>query len=184
MRITISGLSAVGTTSTAKGLATVLGWPISTFTLRNLAQDRGVSFETIHQELKKHDPSIDHDLDRHHIANLKQQPKLIVATDLAGWLDDPKMCDTLGVTPPQIDFRIWLDASPAIRAKRFFAREQGSEAALNRYDQEIIEHYKLLYGVDILNHDHFDLCLVTDQYSLEEVIELCRVAIETKVNND
>ncbi len=183
MRVTISGLSAVGTTSTAKGLAAVLGWPISTYTLRDLAQERGVSFESIHQELKKHDPAVDHDLDRHHIANLKENSKLIVATDLAGWLDDPKMCDTLGVTPPQIDFKIWLDANPAIRAKRFFAREQGSEAELNQYDQEIVEHYQALYGVDILKHDHFNLCLTTDQYSLEQVIELCRQAIEAKLTD-
>lgn len=184
MRVTISGLSAVGTTSTAKGLAAVLGWPISTYTLRDLAQDRGVSFESIHQELKKHDKSIDYDLDRHHIANLKENSQLIVATDLAGWLDDPKMCDTLEVTPPQIDFKIWLDASPAIRAKRFFAREQGSEAELNQYDQEIVEHYQELYSVDILDHDHFDLCLTTDGYNLEEVIELCRQAIEAKLTNE
>lgn len=71
-------------------------------------------------------------------------------------------------------FKIWLEASPKIRAKRVVTRDSISaeEAlkALTEKDERTRQIYKNLYGFD-LGHDlsPFDLVLATDELEPDEV---------------
>lgn len=175
MRIAISGLSGVGTTSTAKLVSQKLGIPLSTYTLRDLAKDRGVDFEVIHQEAKKHNPEIDWDLDRHHIEFLHSHEDAIVASDLACWLDNPKIYEKLSVPKPQLDLKIWLEATPDARAKRREKREESDSQELVEYDEGNIDHYRQVYGIDIGDRTDIDWVFRTTDIPLEEVVnQICQ----------
>lgn len=186
MKIAISGLSSAGSTSTARAVSQKLGIPMSTYTLRDLAKDKGVDFEVIHHQAKKHDPSIDRDLDTHQINFLNTNQDAIVSSDLACWLDDPKIYESLGLEKPVIDLKIFLDVSVEERAKRFHEREQGKIERLKEYDDENFRHYQQVYGVDTYDVSHVDWIFKTDHMGLEEVVgEICQriTEIEQTKNN-
>ena len=71
-------------------------------------------------------------------------------------------------------FKVWLDASPQVRAKRVVTRDSisGEEAlkALTKKDERTRQIYKSLYGFD-LGHDltPFNLVLATDELDPDDV---------------
>jgi cytidylate kinase len=71
-------------------------------------------------------------------------------------------------------FKVWLEASPQVRAKRVVTRDSISieEAlkALNEKDERTRQIYKGLYGFD-LGHDlsPFNLVLATDELEPDDV---------------
>ncbi len=183
MRIAISGLGSAGATSTAKRVSQRLQIPLSSYTLRDLAEDRGVAFEVIHGQAKKHDPSIDRDLDIKQIEFLNKHSDAIVASDLSCWLDDPHIYRQLGLSdPPVIDLKIWLEVSLEERARRFAEREGGSEERLAAYDQELADHYRKVYGIDFFDHSHVDWVFDTTHIDLDGVVEaICQRIIQQKL---
>lgn len=172
MKIAISGLSCVGTTSTATALSQLLSIPLSTFTLKDLARERGVEFDLIHNELKKENAKLDYELDRQQITHLLTHKDAIVASDLACWLDDPRVYETLGLKRgPVYDLKIWLAAKESERAKRFAKREGGTLEQLREYDKQNRNHYLALYGIDIFDHSDIDWVFMTNDLRLDEVAD-------------
>ena len=176
MKIAISGLSGVGSSTTAKLLAQKLELPMSNFTFRDLAKERGVPFEDL-QAQSMTDSSIDLELDRRLLEFINAQPDCLVATDLACWLDDPRLYTHLGLERgATYDLKIWLEAPLAIRAQRMLEREGKNLEEIMHYedkrDHDNRERYLELYGVDILDHTNIDWTIETSELGLAEVVDL------------
>ena len=86
-------------------------------------------------------------------------------------------------------FKIWLEASPQIRAKRVVIRDSISfdEAlnALTEKDEKTRKIYKNLYGFD-LGHDlsPFDLVLATDDLEPDDVFQAITLVTDRLVFKD
>lgn len=176
MRVALSGLSGVGSSNTARLVATKLGLPMSNFTFRDLAKERGVTFEAL-QAQAGHDFSIDKELDRRLIKFAEEHPSCLIATDLACWLDQPRVYKTLGFEQGIIyDYKIWLKAPLEVRAKRLHEREGGDAELVkineSQRDHDNRERYLRLYGVDIFDQSGVDWVLNTTHHNLEQVVEM------------
>lgn len=172
----------MGSSSTAAAVSERLKLPMNNFTFRDLAQERGVTFERI-QEQAKHDPSIDLQLDRRLITWANSQKDCLVATDLACWLDDPKVYTKLGLKEGiAYNLKIWLEAPLEERARRMQEREGGEINEIKRYnhqrDLDNRERYLALYGVDIADHSKIDWILETSHLPLQKVVDLICQRIE------
>jgi len=176
MKVALSGLSGVGSSSTARLVAAKLGLAMSNFTFRDLAKERGVSFESI-QKQAAHDVSIDKELDRRLIKFGQDNPHCLIATDLACWLDQEKVYKTLELEKGiAYDYKIWLEAPLEVRAKRLYEREGGDPELVkvyeNQRDHDNRERYLQLYGVDIFDQSGVDWVLTTTHYNLEQVADM------------
>lgn len=188
MKIAISGLSGVGSSTTARQISERLGLPMSNFTFRDLAKERGISFKAL-QEQAVSDPSIDLELDRRLIHYINENPTCLIATDLACWLDDPKVWRRLGLEiGAQYDLKIWLEAPLAERARRMHNREGGEYKQVlaynNQRDQDNRQRFLDLYGVDIFDHQNIDWTINSSNLSLEEVTDLIIKKISAIVNTE
>ena len=114
MRIAISGLSGCGNTTTSKILAKSLGLELINFTFRNLAEEKGLSFEELHN-LAKEDDKYDRELDERQKVMALSNPNCILSSRLAVWL-----------LRDEADFKVYLDFPLEVRAGRIFKREGGT----------------------------------------------------------
>ena len=86
-------------------------------------------------------------------------------------------------------FKIWLEASPQVRARRVVTRDSISfEEALNALtekDEKTKKIYKNLYGID-LGHDlsPFDLVLATDDLEPDDVFQAITLVTDRLVFRD
>jgi cytidylate kinase len=174
MKIAISGLSGVGSSTTAKLVAKEMNLQMTNFTFRALAEERGVAFEELQTQAAT-DASIDLELDRRLIAFVNAHDNCLAATDLACWLDHPNLYARLGLEDgAHYDYKIWLEAPIEVRAKRMHEREGGDLASVTEYnhqrDLDNRERYLGLYGVDIFDHRNMDWVLETSDIDLDMVV--------------
>lgn len=183
MKIAISGLSGVGSSSTAKLVSQKLTLPMTNFTFRALAVEKGVPFETL-QKQAEFDPEIDFELDRRLIGFINSHSDCLAATDVACWLDDPGVYTRLGMdSGAVIDYKIWLEAPIEVRAQRMHEREGGELQNVIDYnhkrDLENQVRYKKLYGIDIFDQSSCDWILETSNLTLEQVVDLVSERIQS-----
>ena len=176
MKIAISGLSGVGSSSTAKLVSQRVNLPMTNFTFRQLAVEKGISFEELQTQAATN-PEIDFELDRRLIEFVNSHGDCLAATDIACWLDDAGVYGRLGLDAgATFNLKIWLDAPLNIRAKRMHAREGGTLQQVIDYnhqrDLDNRERYLQLYGIDIFDHDRMDWVIDTSGKNLEEVVQL------------
>lgn len=162
MRIAISGHSGCGNTTATRNVGTELGLTIINYTFRNLAEDLGLSFEQIQRE-SLNDPLYDY-LNDFMLIRASRHDNVVIGTRLAAWIVDA-------------DLRIWLEAPVEARASRIFERERKGSvgdmlAKTILRDRENRQRYLELYGIDIDDHDGFDLSINTHQLSAEQVASL------------
>jgi cytidylate kinase len=170
--ICISGMTGSGKSTVAKKLAAKYGLDYFSGggSLKTLAQEEGYDpdirgwWETpeglkfLQQRLG--DPAFDKRIDKK-MLELAEQGNVVLDSWTMPWLLDD-------------GFKIWLEASPQVRAKRVVNRDgisiEEAVEALKEKDEKTREIYKSLYGFD-LGHDlsPFDLVLVTDELDTEEV---------------
>ena len=160
MRIAISGLSGCGNTSTSTALAEMLGFPLINFTFKNLAEEKGLSFDEM-CKLAKEDDNVDRELDNRQVAMAMQHENAILASRLAiRMLKDA-------------DYKIYLEASDSVRAKRIQKREGGTleeqSARTKRRDEEDHKRYLKIYSIDNSSYDFADLIINTDNLTADEV---------------
>lgn len=163
MKITISGLSGCGNTTASTNVAEALGLGVFNYTLRNMASDFGVSFDELHSDTANtnwYDYALDNKIRDYSL----KHDDFVSGSRLSGWIiDSPAL-------------RVWLNASLETRAKRIAQREKSPyEQVLERTitrDEADIARYKNVYGVDILDHDGFDLIVNTEYLTAEQVAAL------------
>lgn len=175
LKIALSGLSGAGSSTTARLVAQRFGLPMNNFTLRNLAVEKGLSFDEIHH-LAKNDSSIDIELDRRLVQFVRTNDVCFVVTDLACWLDQPSLLSVLGEEQSlQFDYKIWLEVPLDERAIRMRKREGGDLHEIKTYnharDLQNRDRYIDLYDVDIFDHSEIDWVFNTEKLTLHQVVD-------------
>jgi cytidylate kinase len=170
--ICVSGMTGSGKSTVAKRLAAKygLGYFSGGNALKALAQEEGYNsdvtgwWETAEGlkflEQRMGDPAFDRRIDEK-LLEMAEQGNVVLDSWTVPWL-------------LKDGFKIWLEASPQVRAKRVVNRDAISieEAidALTKKDERTRHIYKSLYRFD-LGHDlsPFNLVLATDELDPEEV---------------
>jgi cytidylate kinase len=170
--ICISGMTGSGKSTVAKKLAAKygLGYFSGGKALKTLAQDEGYNpdvtgwWETAEGlrflQQRMGDPAFDRRIDEK-LLELAEQGNVVLDSWTMPWL-------------LKEGFKIWLEASPQVRAKRVVNRDcisiEEAVKALKEKDERTRQIYNSLYGFD-LGHDlsPFNLVLATDELDPDEV---------------
>lgn len=175
MRITISGLSGCGNTTACKNVAKALGLQVLNYTFRTMAAEKGMPFEEFY-EIAASDAKYDYLVEKRQVELAESTRDCVLGSRLSGWAVD------------DADLRVWLNASLETRAKRIANREgKPFEQVLERIrkrDEGDKARYKALYGVDVDDHDGFDLVVNTEWLTAEQAAALIVAAAKLAKENN
>lgn len=165
--ITIGGPPGSGTTTIAEMLAERLNltYVYTGDIFRELAKKHKMSLEEFGEYADNH-PEIDSELDKRQL-ELAKEGQVILEGRVAGWI----------VTRNGVEaFKIWLEASPEVRAERVGEREEKDteEVAAEISEREASEHdrYLKLYKFDITDLSFYDIVIDTGPLSPEQICDL------------
>ena len=169
LRIAISGKSGCGNTTVSTMIAERLGIKLINYTFRNLAKERGISFEEIIEKAKT-DFSYDKYVDTQQV-ELAKEESCVLGSRLAIWMLE------------EADVKIYLYANEDVRAKRIFEREGGDLEKIKAFtlmrDSEDTRRYKELYGIDNSTYEGVaDIVIDSEFYSAEEIVSLIFAELE------
>jgi cytidylate kinase len=172
--ICVSGMTGSGKSTVAKRLAAKYG--LDYFSggnaLKTLAQEEGYNpdvtgwWETAEGlrfvQQRMDDPTFDKRIDEK-LLELAEQGNVVLDSWTMPWL-------------LKEGFKVWLDVSPQVRAKRVMNRDsisiEESVKALTEKDEQTRQLYKNLYGFDLGNDlSPFNLVLATDELNPDEVFQ-------------
>jgi len=163
IKIAISGKSGCGNTTVSKMTAEILNLRFINFTFRALAQERGIEFKKL-LELASKDDSWDREVDTRQVMLARERGGCVLGSRLAIWMLN------------EADLRIYLDASPLVRAQRIVKREGGSiedvasfTAERDRQDQE---RYMRIYNIDTDDYSFADLIIKTDNITPRQIVNM------------
>jgi cytidylate kinase len=161
LRIAISGKSGCGNTTASRLVAARLGLIVVNYTFKDLARDRGMSFEEICR-LAETDPQYDRTIDHMQI-ELAEQGGCVLGSRLAIWL------------LRQTAITVYLQASLEVRAGRIVKREGKSlQTALSETaarDKRDHDRYLRLYDYDVDKYDFAELILNVESLNQEQVAQ-------------
>jgi len=159
MIITISGLSGCGKNTVGELVSKRLSLRHIKFTFKDEAARRGISLMEL-QKLASKNPRLDREFDRRLVSEASKGG-CVVTTWLGSW-----MIKNAGV-------RVWLKASEKERARRVAGRDGISiRQALKHVrerDKNNIFRYKKYYGINILDHEFFDLEINSARFTPEQI---------------
>jgi len=169
LKIAISGKSGCGNSTVSKLLSQTLDLRMINYTFRNMAQEQGRELSEL-LKLAEHDTSWDKTLDKRQV-ELAAGGNCILGSRLAIWL------------LKDAQLKVFLKASPEIRASRIQQREGGTFATVFKNtverDRNDRERYLRLYQIDNDLYDFADLVIdVSDrkpEMILEDIIYALRV---------
>jgi cytidylate kinase len=168
--IAISGKSGCGNTTVSRLLAERLGVRLINYTFRQLAEEKGISFEHL-LELAAKDTSYDRAVDERQTA-LAREGDCVIGSRLALWL------------LPEAALHVYLWASPEVRAGRILGREGGDKEAVMAFtanrDRKDHERYKRLYGIDNDDWSKADITINTEQFSPTEIAWIVEAAARAR----
>ena len=177
--ICISGMTGCGKSTVAKKIAAKyeLDYFSGGNALRLLAKDEGYNSDVTgwwesaeglkFLEQRMRDPAFDRRIDEK-LLELAKKGNVVLDSWTIPWLLND-------------GFKIWLEASPKVRAKRVVTRDDISHEdalkALTEKDERTRQIYKNLYGFDLGNDlSPFHIVLATDDLEPEEVFHaICLV---------
>ena len=161
LRIAISGKSGCGNSTVSRLVAARLGLRVINYTFKDLARDKGLSFEEICRRAEE-DPQYDLTIDRMQV-QLAEEGGCVLGSRLAIWL----LRDSA--------FTVYLRAPVEIRAGRIARRESRDlSVALietDERDRRDRDRYSRLYGYDVDRFGFAALVVDTESLSQEEVAE-------------
>ena len=166
MIITISGPSGSGKSTVANALAEKLGIPAvdvgSVF--REEATRHHMDIVEFSDYRLKH-PEIDRRIDDAVIAKCQETDGCVLQGRLSAWMTKQKGIKAV---------RVWIDASPEVRAARIVKREGGDPAtalaAIKHRDDNDWRNYRDTYGIDLNDLSVYDTVVPTDNRSVEQVV--------------
>ncbi|MBN1518790.1 MAG: AAA family ATPase [Spirochaetales bacterium] len=169
--IAISGKSGCGNSTVSRLLAERLGRTLVNYTFRSMADELEMPFERL-LELASGDPSYDRTLDERQVA-MAHERDCVIGSRLAIWLvRDARL-------------KVYLHASPEVRAERIRKREGGDPATVleftRRRDLVDRERYLSLYGIDNDRYDFADLVINTERMDPERIVNVLVAAVERMV---
>lgn len=152
LRIAVSGKSGCGNTVTSRILADALGFHFINYTFRNLSEELGIPFDELGR-LAETDSRYDHHVDKKQL-ELASHGNCVLGSRLAIWL------------LKDADLKVYLHASPEVRADRIAKREGWDfEATLDTTtarDRRDRERYRKLYDIDVDDFAFVDLVVDTE----------------------
>jgi cytidylate kinase len=159
LRIAISGKSGCGNSTVSRLVAAKLGLRVINYTFKDLARDKGLSFEEICRRAEG-DPQYDLTIDRMQV-QLAEEGGCVLGSRLAIWL------------LRESAFTVYLRAPVEIRAGRI-ARREAKELAValvetDERDRRDRDRYSRLYGYDVDRFGFAALVVDTELLSQEEV---------------
>ena len=161
LRIAISGKSGCGNSTVSRLVAARLGLRVINYTFKDLARDKGLSFEEICRRAEV-DPQYDLTIDRMQV-QLAEEGGCVLGSRLAIWLLRNSA------------FTVYLRAPMEIRAGRIARRESKDLAVALREtderDRRDRDRYSRLYGYDVDRFGFAALVVDTESLSQEEVAE-------------
>jgi cytidylate kinase len=140
---------------------------------RDLAKEWGKTFEEVQKEVEKNE-KIDYLVDRKLFELSKSSKDWVIGSRLACWIVE------------SAHLRVWLHASPGVRAKRISKRDGSEEVQTVEYtewrDASNTRRYFERYGIDVLKHDDvMEMQINTSLLDAEETAKLIAlVAREAK----
>ena len=162
MKIAISGKSGCGNTTISKMTADKLGYRVVNYTFHTLAEELNIPFQQL-CELAETDQKWDRLLDKRQI-ELARGDNVVLGSRLAIWLLE------------DADVKVFLTASPEVRASRIQQRERGRfEDVLKRTlerDRRDRNRYLRLYGIDNNDYSFADIIIDTERFSQDEEVQL------------
>lgn len=160
VRVAISGRSGCGNTTVSRLLAETLGVTLINYTFRNIAAETGVSLADILEKAKT-DFSYDKTVDSRQV-ELARQGSCVLGSRLAIWM------------LPEADLKVFLSASPRVRAERILRREGGTLEEILRFtemrDQADSARYQELYRINNQDISAADLVVDTEQELPEAIV--------------
>jgi len=153
LRITISSKSGCGNSTVSGMLARKLGLKLINYTFHDLAEEKKMAFEELCL-LAESDDKYDLFVDKRQV-ELASSGKCIMASRLAIWL------------LKNADLKVYLEASPQVRAARIAGREglsiDQALIAMAKRDKRDHQRYLRLYGINIDKYDFVDLVVDTEK---------------------
>lgn len=161
IKIAISGKSGCGNSTVSRMVAQELGLTLINYTFHNMAEEAGIAFEEFCRRAEE-DSSYDYALDEKQI-QLASKGGVVLGSRLAIWL------------LKDADLKIYLEASPQVRATRVFNREGGSleqrmkETAAR--DERDSNRYRRLYQIDNNDYQFCDLIIDAGSKTPSEILQ-------------
>ncbi len=162
IKVAVSGKSGCGNSTVSRLVAEYLGFKLINYTFRNIAEEKGISFDEL-WSLAQGDPSYDLYLDKKQV-ELAEDGNCVLGSRLAIWM------------LKDADLKVYIKASPEVRARRIQKREGGTfEEVLAKTverDARDSKRYMAIYGIDNDDHGFADLIIDSDDKDQEEVAEI------------
>lgn len=169
IKIAISGKSGCGNTTVSRMVADKLNLTFINYTFRIMAEEKGLCFEELRQ-LAEESNAVDIELDKKQV-HLASEGSCVLGSRLAIWMID------------DADLRVYLKASPNVRAGRIAGRENGTLeekiAETEDRDQKDSARYRKIYAIDTDKFDFADLIIDTDGNNENEVVAIILGAVES-----
>lgn len=168
IRIAISGKSGCGNTTVTQILAETLELRMVNYTFHTLADEKGMDFEEFCRLAEK-DPQYDYHVDKRQV-ELAMETGSVLGSRLAVWM------------LKEADLKVFLTASPGVRAERILKREGGDlsvqlekTAARDARDHA---RYQRLYDIDHDDYGFCDLIINTDRMNPDQIARIITTAAE------
>ncbi len=162
IKIAISGRSGCGNTTVTKLISEKLNLQMVNYTFRNMAVELEIPFEEMCARAEL-DSNYDLLLDQKQV-EMASVGNTVLGSRLAIWM------------LKEADLKVFLTASPEVRAGRILNREGGDIQAQMQVtaarDARDHERYKKLYNIDNNEFDFCDLIIDTDNIGPEAVANL------------
>lgn len=170
VRIAISGQSGCGNTTVSTLISQKLNINLINYTFRTLASETNVTLASIIEKAKT-DTTYDKIVDTKQV-ELARKNSCVLGSRLAIWM------------LPEADLKVYLFASPVVRAKRIVNREGGNISEIMKFtamrDSEDTRRYKELYSIDNTDYSFADLIVDTETMLPEEICEKILQLLEKK----
>ncbi len=171
LRIAISGFSGCGNTTVSNLLAQKLNLPCINYTFKNVAEELNIPFSEVLKKAQT-DFIFDKMVDSRQ-TELASKTSCVLGSRLAIWLLQ------------SADLKVYLTASPDVRAERIYEREGGDIDAIKRItsfrDKDDTRRYKKLYNIDNTEYGFADLIIDTEKNTPEQIVKI--ILKELKIRN-
>lgn len=162
IRIALSGASGCGNTTVSTLLSHRLGIPCINYTFRNLAKELNMPLKEVIEQAKT-DFRFDRLIDERQVERALKS-SCVLGSRLAIWL------------LKEADLKVYLYASEEVRAQRIFKREGGNLDSIRNFtamrDRDDTRRYKELYNIDNNDYVVADMCIDTEHYEPDLIVEL------------
>ncbi len=167
IRIAISSRSGCGNTTVTRLLSDRFNFKMVNYTFRNIAEEKGIEFHEF-CKMAENDSSWDRFVDDKQV-KLAMEGDSILGSRLAIWM------------LKEADLKIFLTASPEIRASRIHQREGGvfQDRMNETSERDKRDHarYLKLYEIDNNEYSFSDLVINTDRMDPQQIVEIISSAI-------